>query len=681
MSSGTPPDGPGHPFDKNGDGRVTVADWTGVVNPNEGENEADSVLDASDLIAHYSNGDDADRNGYVDDIAGWDFFDNDNDPFDQSDCCQSGHGTDRAQDAAAEGNNGNSGIGICPRCTFMPLRTSDSIVHDTNLVALGTIYAADNGAEVTECACGGLANSVFARRALRYADAKGVAQMMVSSDINSANHNYPTNYNEAIYVAGSLPDTAPNETCQLPGRSRPRWVAGRVRLRPGLQLVQAVPHRRRRAVHRGHLGPAQHDELLPQRQPDAVRRQGRHRADGRDRLREHRPGGRGGRPDQSFGREQFPAGNPGGFPTSLTGNEIRQLLTMTAEDVLPENTGSIGLPDKANPGWDPHFGYGRVNLPAAMQRVQARKIPPEVQINSPDWFAPIDVAKVGADGVPVDAHIASPHFDGPVSWKLEYACGQDALDSSFQPISSGEADAVDGEIAKLSKSLLQDLADNCDGSIANDAGSPAGTPCRAVAGQSVSEPRPDAPRLPDPAHRGAEGRPHERGALPQDAFRLRGRRDTGRLAEADRAGVRQGQLVTGSGGEASPRLFDMDGDNKLDVFVPTTSGELQVLDSAGNAGELVERRQPGEDRALRRRVHAPRVARAVRARRRPARGAADARDRRHHRRRRARGGGHRRRARLRLAPRRQPGHRLSQTGQHPFSDACNGGALRCFDPA
>ena len=42
--------------------------------------------------------------------------------------------------------------------------------------------------------------------------------MLVSSDINSANHNYPTNYNEAIYVAGSLYDTAPFNNCSgLPG--------------------------------------------------------------------------------------------------------------------------------------------------------------------------------------------------------------------------------------------------------------------------------------------------------------------------------------------------------------------------------------------------------------------------------------------------------------------------------
>ena len=62
-----------------------------------------------------------------------------------------------------------------------------------------------------------LGNSQFARSVFKYADDHGVTLTLVSSDINSANHNYPTNYNEAIYVAGSLPDTAPTGTCDGPG--------------------------------------------------------------------------------------------------------------------------------------------------------------------------------------------------------------------------------------------------------------------------------------------------------------------------------------------------------------------------------------------------------------------------------------------------------------------------------
>ena len=40
------------------------------------------MLDPSDLIATFSDGTDADANGFIDDIAGWDFFWNDNDPYD-----------------------------------------------------------------------------------------------------------------------------------------------------------------------------------------------------------------------------------------------------------------------------------------------------------------------------------------------------------------------------------------------------------------------------------------------------------------------------------------------------------------------------------------------------------------------------------------------------------------------
>ena len=95
----------------------------------------------------------------------------------------------------------------------MPLRIWDTFVTPTDNHAMAVVYAADNGASVVEGANGGLTNTRFARRAYEYADSQGLALMLVSSDINSANHNYPTNYNEAIYVAGALPDTAPFNTC------------------------------------------------------------------------------------------------------------------------------------------------------------------------------------------------------------------------------------------------------------------------------------------------------------------------------------------------------------------------------------------------------------------------------------------------------------------------------------
>ena len=190
--------------DLNGDGAVNVLDFAcdSRVEIDGGDVEADDMLEPSDLIAAFSDGVDDDSNGYVDDIAGWDFFDDDNDPFDASSCCSwDAHGSGRMLEAARstdEGVGGEPGIGeagICPDCQVMPLRTWDSFVQDPNLFALGLLYAADNGAAVAAGAVATVANSDFARRAFEYADRKGVALMMVSSDTNSASHNYPTNYN------------------------------------------------------------------------------------------------------------------------------------------------------------------------------------------------------------------------------------------------------------------------------------------------------------------------------------------------------------------------------------------------------------------------------------------------------------------------------------------------------
>jgi hypothetical protein len=566
--------------DCNGDHAVDVRDFAEDprVAVDAGDTESDSMLDASDLIATFSDGVDDDSNGYADDIAGWDFFDDDNDPFDASSCCSAdGHGSGRAEEAVGEGNNASDGIGMCPRCQLLPLRVWDTFVVDPNNYAMGVVYAADNGASVVEGAVGGLGNTAFARRAFAYADSKGVALTLVSSDINSANHNYPTNYNQAIYVAGSLPDTAPNDTCDGPGSL------------PGIGSVDDPPAQFQEGC----------DELLgllndnlgitPSAQPITT-----------SFFRNSNLTQYGGKADivlmgdtgstntgqaagaagliASYGRQVFGGGDP------LSGNEIRQLMTMTAEDVLPLNTGAIGLADKANPGWDPHFGYGRLNLAAAMRRIKSDRVPPEAELDAPDWFAPIDVDRVPQGGVPIEGHAAAPHSAAGVGgWTVEYACGQDARDSSFQPIPGASGSGpVDGVLGTLSKTLLTDLAEHCVGSVANDPGRPAGT----LSDPWPADPYPD----PDPERHAFQirltvreaGDPANFGRYRKTLFAYH---DDGNVAGWPRpigTGSEASKLVTGSGGEVAPRLYDLDGDNRLDVVLGTSSGELYVLDQAGN---------------------------------------------------------------------------------------------------
>src|SRR5206468_2060702 len=93
-------------YDCDGDGIFTPDDYAGIVQPNEGAHGNPARLDGEDVLVHFSDGVDDDGNGFVDDIAGWDFFDDDNNPFDASSYSSAGnHGSGRASDAVAEGNN------------------------------------------------------------------------------------------------------------------------------------------------------------------------------------------------------------------------------------------------------------------------------------------------------------------------------------------------------------------------------------------------------------------------------------------------------------------------------------------------------------------------------------------------------------------------------------------------
>ena len=77
------------------------------------------MLTPEDLIIAFSDGIDHDHNGYVNDIAGWNFVDNNNDPYDD---VQYGHGTGEEEDSSAEADNGGGDSGTCPNCEIMELR-------------------------------------------------------------------------------------------------------------------------------------------------------------------------------------------------------------------------------------------------------------------------------------------------------------------------------------------------------------------------------------------------------------------------------------------------------------------------------------------------------------------------------------------------------------------------------
>ncbi|MCX6356519.1 MAG: S8 family serine peptidase [Candidatus Aureabacteria bacterium] len=151
------------------------------------------------------NGIDDDGNGYVDDVRGWDFKNNDNDPFDDH-----SHGTHCAGTIAAVGNNGVGVAGVCWHAKIMPIKFLGADGSGTVADAAKAIhYAALMGARVMSNSWGGGGFSQTLKDAIEEAYAAGA--LYVAAAGNSGGNNdlaphYPSSYECANVVAVAATD-------------------------------------------------------------------------------------------------------------------------------------------------------------------------------------------------------------------------------------------------------------------------------------------------------------------------------------------------------------------------------------------------------------------------------------------------------------------------------------------
>jgi len=144
------------------------------------------------------NGVDDDNNGYVDDVQGWDFVNNDNDPQDDI-----GHGTHVAGIIAAATNNGTGVAGVCPNCRLMAVKVLDAGGSGTYTnIAAGITYAADKGARVINLSLGGYADSSLLRDAVAYASAYAVVVAAAGND-NKQDRFYPAAYDDYVVAVAA----------------------------------------------------------------------------------------------------------------------------------------------------------------------------------------------------------------------------------------------------------------------------------------------------------------------------------------------------------------------------------------------------------------------------------------------------------------------------------------------
>lgn len=485
-------------YDVDGNGLVNISDYAADprVSKSAGVERADGMLDASDLIYSFSDGVDDDGNGFVDDIAGWDFFQNDNDAYTSYFEGFGDHGGGVAEDMVSEGGADTSGsIGVCPGCSLLPLRIADSIVSDGGRVAQAMVYAADRGASAMSMATGAINSPDYLQTAVAYAESKGVVMVGAAGDENAYHHNFPSVLDGVLYVHSV---TAPADENNGAYSYFNIWNCNN--WGPRLQLVAASSACATGAV------------------AVTTASAGLIRAAGRDNGIE------------------------------LSAQEIYQLLAQTADDVwLTEEEIKTADTYPSAEGWDPYFGYGRVNVGRAVARVIAGEIPPTATISSPSWFQVIDP---GVGTVDVTGTVAAR--SGSYTWKLELGTGEDPR--SWEEVGSGSGtEAFSGSLATVDISgLPAEMVPD-----AERAETVLGKVSRVFAPAVTL-------RLSITDGDGVKGEFRKTFFVQEDPDRVEGF-----------------PLKLSGSAESSPNLADIDGDGILEIVMADSSGFVHVLDGSG----------------------------------------------------------------------------------------------------
>jgi MYXO-CTERM domain-containing protein len=382
-------------YDCDGDGVLTVHDYVGSttltvptgmctvpggatqMTPPPGDVNHNCILDPGDLIELFSDGVDDDANGYVDDIAGWDFYKDDNNPYDD---VRYGHGTGESKDSSAQGNNGIGDIGVCPLCRFVMLRVGNSFIADSNNFAKAVVYATDNGANVVQEALGSINMTAFARAAVDYAYANNVMVAASMADENSRHHNPPATYNHTLPVHAIAYDgpSSTQSTTFLDFVNCTNY---------GGQLALSVS------------GTACSSEAT---------------------------GKTGGMTGLLYSYAKALNLSP-----ALTAQEAMQLQKMTADTIDIAGSPSDVFYESL-PGFSQRFGYGRTNMSSALAAMRNGLIPPEVDIVSPALFETLYADRV-TGAVPLMGSIRAARATS-YDYTIQWGPGVEPLDSDFQTL-------------------------------------------------------------------------------------------------------------------------------------------------------------------------------------------------------------------------------------------------------
>ncbi len=388
--------------DANGDGQVSVADYAG--DPRIDRPYLHGDLTPEDLIVTFSDGRDDDGNGYADDISGWNFSRSNNDP--QTEDSAYTHANTQMRRAVAEGDNALAGVGICPRCTVIPIKAADEAVVRPERLAQSIFFAVDSGASVVVAVVAEVSYTPLVARALDYAWRKGVVVVEASNDFNSADHQagmfWPRVWPGNALVA---------DTTGIFGDATAGFTSG---FRNRSNYTSFGPHSLFAMPTTGGTT----SEATPTQGGVAALM-------------------------AAYGRKAAGAGR---IAAPLDAGEIKQVLR-AASSPVQELTGH-NHPGRPGADFSLHYGYGRPDVARALDAVLAGRIPPVPDILAPSWYAVVDPTRRAT--VPVRAEIRARRAAG-FAWTAEWAPGAEPAEADFRTLRSGRVRGrrVSGRLATL----------------------------------------------------------------------------------------------------------------------------------------------------------------------------------------------------------------------------------------
>jgi subtilisin family serine protease len=175
-----------------------------------------AVIDTGVAINHpdlagniWTNPGDDSSDGYTNDVHGWDFYNNDNNPNPDLGDGTSGdgdvfHGTFVAGVAAAVSDNHRGVVGASWHSKIMPLKVfTNTGGAPSTAIAEAIHYAIDHNASVINMSFGSPVPTRIISSAIKEASAAGIIMVAAAGNNNSSNRSYPACYPGVISVGGT----------------------------------------------------------------------------------------------------------------------------------------------------------------------------------------------------------------------------------------------------------------------------------------------------------------------------------------------------------------------------------------------------------------------------------------------------------------------------------------------